>query len=175
VNALLTPDPRREGRELEAGTLHAAFSEAQDIAARELRATALTRIAPHLTALLERKNSDENGGHLDSQPRARPGDLAPHLSPDQLPDALSAALDLLKRDSTRSRNALASLAGPLGTLPRGRLHPLWRQTLHALAPLHRGQTLTHMRSLGPLATALGGQPAAHEFVRAVGETGAWWP
>ena len=175
VNELLTPDPRREGRGLEGSALQAAFNEAQGIAARDLRATALSRLAPHLMALLEWRDSDTTERGFISSRADVLITLAPHLSHDQLPDALGAALDLLAKESTRPRSVLAAFVGPLRTLPRARLHPLWRQTLHALAPLNRTQTLEYMRSLGPLVTALGGQAAVGELVRAVDETGDWWP
>lgn len=165
--------PWREGRGLGAVALHAAFDEACGISAQELRRPALSRLAPHLTVLLERKDSDETEDDWIRRRADVLEALAPHLGHDQLPDALGAALDRIA--SMWWRDVLAPLSGPLATLPRDRLYPLWRRTLHALAPLHRKDTLRYLRSLGPVITALGGQAAAGELVRAVDETEDWWP
>ncbi|MFF1263566.1 hypothetical protein ACFVZT_43050 [Streptomyces sp. NPDC058321] len=173
VNVLLAPDPQRNSQGPPARTLHTALAEAKYIHTQGLRATALSQLAPHLMVLLERKDSDDTEEDWIRSRADVLTALAPHLSHDQLPDALSSALDL--QGSPWARGVLASLAGPLGTLPQDRLHPLWQRTLHALALFHRPQTLQHLRSLRPVVRALGGQAAARDLVRAVRETGDWWP
>jgi hypothetical protein len=146
---------------------------AGEVVSAELRDAALSRLAPHLMVLLEGKDSFETQEEWTGRRWDVLYVLAPYLSHDQLPDALDDALDLLSREPNWP--VLASLAGPLATLPRDRLHPLWRQILHSLAALHRTEALFHLRSLGPLMTTLGEQAAAAKFARAIDDTGDWWP
>lgn len=175
VDALLDHDARPGARELEAATLRAALNAALAIAAQELRAAALSRLAPHLMVILGLTDADGTEYHWDRNRMQVLEALAPHLSHDQLPDALDATLALITRQSYGSEKVLASLAGALATLPRDRLLPLWGRTLHAVATLHRTKTLRHLGNLAPVVTTLGEQVAARELVRAVRETGKWWP
>lgn len=175
VNSLLAPGPRLEDQERDRFALYAAFDAARGISDQELRGQALSRLAPHVTVLLERRDSDETEDDWINSRAAVLTALARYLGHDQLPAALDAALDLLTKGLMAPWSVLAAFSGPLGTLPRDRLYPLWRRILHALAPLHRKDTLGHLSALGPVVTALGGQAAAGEFVRAVDEIGQWWP
>lgn len=175
VNDLLAPDPRRGDRGTGTAALRAAFHEAGHIHDQELRAAAQIRLAPHLVALLEREDSHETKDNWDRSRRDVLTALGPYLSHHQLPVALDAALDLITRDPRWSRELLKPLVKPLRTLPRDRLYSLWRRALHAIASLHRSQTLRHLDSLGPVVVALGEQSAAKQLVDAVGETGDWWP
>ena len=176
VDDLLDTETRTGGREPGAVALRAAFEAAQGIDAPELRAAALGQLAPYLTLLLEKQEPhDQTEDEWDCSRVEVLGALAPHLNLDQLPEAMSTELDLLARASIWSWNVLAPLAAPLATMPPDRLHPLWRQILHVIAPLHRIQTLGHLRWLGPVVTGLGEKTAGRELVRAVGEIGDWWP
>ena len=175
MNNWLATSPQRKAGTLQAATLHRALTEAQSIGSQELRAAALSRLAPHLMVLLERKDSDQTRNDWIRSRMDTLAALIPYLSHDQLPDALSVALDLLTTEADWPEPILASLAERLAMLPREQLYLPWRRALHSLAALHRKQTLTYLRSLGPLVTALGGQAAVGEFVRAVDETGNWWP
>ncbi len=74
-----------------------------------------------------------------------------------------------------SLGVLAPLAEALATLPRERLHPLWTEVLDAIAPLHRSNTLRHLKSLLPVVLTLGGEQAARSLLHAVQETGEQWP
>jgi hypothetical protein len=174
VDALLAAYSKRGDRTSD--TLNAAFDEACDIAAPKLRASALGQLAPHLMELLERQNLDDQRNDRWSMRQATVLEtLAAYLNPEQLPDALGAALDLVASRSTWSSKALAALSTPLATLPYDRVCSLWRQALHTVAPMHRTETLQHLGSLGPVMAALGGQAAARDLVGAIEETASWWP
>ena len=102
--------------------------------------------------------------------------VGPQLSHDQLPDAVTATIDLIRGQRLPwSDSVLDSLSRPLATLPHDQLHRHWQQILHALAPMPRSEALWQLRSLAPVITALGGQTAAREFLHTVRETGEWWP
>lgn len=174
VNAILTPDTH--GRSLESSILHTALHEAGGIIDPDLRANALDRLAPHLRGFLERGDPHDQTDREWAESLAEVLKLlGPHLTREQLPDAMKAALKLVAGHSVWSLSVLESLAGPLAALPRNQLYPLWRQTLHALGGLHRTGTLRNLRMLAPVVMVLGGRSAARALMRAVEETGDWWP
>ena len=157
--------------------LDLAVFSASSISAPKLRATALGHLAPYLKLLLERDSGayqswDDWAEHAGKALEA----VGPQLSHDQLPDAVTATIDLIRGQRLPwSDSVLDSLSRPLAKLPHDQLHRHWQQILHALAPMPRSEALWQLRSLAPVITALGGQTAAREFLHTVRETGEWWP
>lgn len=123
-----------------------ALAYARQVPDAGQRAEALTQLG----ALLQEQGKQEQGKEV-------------------LAEALAAAR-AIGAEGARAR-ALAGLA----QLPPAALHPLWCETLRALAARPRKHLLADLRALVPVVVALGGAPAVAETARAIQEVGQWWP
>ncbi len=100
-------------------------------------------------------------------------DLAAHLPPDLLPEALTAAREI--RDVDNRARALSALAPRLAELPKAQAYPLWAETLPVLAGRTRRDLLSDLGALALLIAALGGEQAFTETARAIQDVARWWP
>ncbi len=91
--------------------------------------------------------------------------LAELGTPDTAAGLLQLASSLEPRES-RSQ-ALAALVGRVAALPRDRLYPLWRATLHVGAARSRTDMLADLRDLVPLVLALDSVEAPSAIARVV--------
>ncbi len=78
-------------------------------------------------------------------------------------------------DESYRAQALAALAPKLAKLNRGKLLPLWEETLRFSSTHSRADLLADFDALAPIIAALGGAEAICESCRAIQDVGRWWP
>ncbi len=78
-------------------------------------------------------------------------------------------------DESHRAQALAALAPKLAKLNRGKLLPLWEETLRFSSTHSRADLLADFDALAPIIAALGGAEAICESCRAIQDVGRWWP
>jgi phosphoribosyl-ATP pyrophosphohydrolase len=109
----------------------------------------------------------------DRQRAATVSRLVRHLPPALLERALETAIAIANWPARRG--VLAELSSRLVELPAVTLAPLWFRALKASAARSRPDLLADLQALGPVIAALGGAGAIDETVRAIYDTGRWWP
>ena len=78
-------------------------------------------------------------------------------------------------DESYRAQALAAPAPKLAKLNRGKLLPLWEETLRFSSTHSRADLLADFDALAPIIAALGGAEAICESCRAIQDVGRWWP